>query len=258
MPVALRPLALALPLVAALAVAGCDAEPGFPTETARPTLANVEITPTADSLATDAPTATIPLSVRADLGGEGTMKVLVLVRYQETDSLTASATLQATPGQVRLDVLLTLPRGATGDYRVEVLTEGADRRTGDRAAAVFHFDAASLGPPTITDVTFPATVSRPTTGSRSTPLVVTVDDPDGIANVAVVALVDPTSGAVLGRLYDLGRAGGATDQQAGDGRFSGGLQVFTDTEQGTYELGVLAVDRAEETSDVATFTFTVQ
>ena len=258
MPVALRRLAFVLPLVAVLAVAGCDAEPGFPPETVRPTLSNVEITPTGDSLASSAPTATIPLTVRADLGGEGTMEVLVLVRYQETDSLTAEAVLRTEPGPIQIDVPLTLPRGATGDYRIEVATEGADGRAGDQAAAVLHFDAASLGPPAIADVSFPASVARPSTGSRSTPLVVTVTDPDGIANVAVVALVDPASGAVIGRLYDLGRANGGTDQTAGDGRFSGGLQIFADTEPGTYELGVLAVDRAEETSDVATFTFTVQ
>ncbi len=258
MPVALRPLALVLPLAALCALAGCDAEPGFPTQSTPPTLADVQITPSRDSLATDAPTATVPLTVRADLGGEGTMRVRVLVRYEETDSLTASATLQAEPGPVQVDVPLALPRGATGDYRVEVSTEGADGRPGDQAAAVFHFDAASLGPPAIVDVSFPSTVARPASGSRSTPLVVTVTDPDGIANVAVVALTDPASGAVIGRLYDLGRANGGTDERAGDGRFSGGLQIFADTEPGTYELGIVAVDRSEATSAPATFTFTVQ
>ena len=263
MPVAPRRLpARALPVACAalLAVgaAGCDAEPGFPTETARPTLSNVEITPTRDSLVTDAPTATIPLQVRAELGGEGRMGVRVLVRYEETDSLAAAAAVEAEAGALQVDVPLTLPRGATGDYRVQVATEGADGRAGDQAAAVLHFDAASLGPPVVTDVSFPSTITRPTSGSTSTPLVVTVTDPDGRANVAVVALVDPETGGVIGRLYDGGRAGGASDAVAGDGRYSAGLQVFSDTEPGTYVLDVVAIDRAETVSAPVSFTFTIQ
>lgn len=261
MPVARRRSVRALLLVTAALAAvasGCDADPGFPTEAARPTLANVEIAPTQDSLATDAPSTTVPLTLQADLGGEGPVEVRVVVRYQETDSLVASTWAEVEPGPVQIEVPLTLPRGATGDYRVQVVTEGPDGRAGDEAAAVFHFAAASLGPPVVTDVSFPRTVARPASGSRSTPLVATVADPDGRENVAVVALVEPATGAVIGRLYDLGRDNGGTDETAGDGRFSAGLQIFADTEPGTYQLAVVAIDRAEGTSAAVPFTFTVE
>ena len=255
MSVALRPGAL---LLAALALAACDAEPGLPAESARPTLADVGIAPTQDSLETDAATARIPLTVAATLGGEGPAVVRVLVRYQETDSLVTSARADVAPGPLALDVPLVLPRGATGDYAVEVVTEGPDGRPGDRAAAVFHFDAASLGPPVVEDVSFPATVTRPAQGSTSATLVVTVSDPDGRENVPVVALLDPESGAVIGRLFDGGRAGGAADETAGDGRFSGALQIFADTPAGTFTLEVIAVDRSEAVSEPVAFSFEVR
>ncbi|MEM1118031.1 MAG: hypothetical protein AAF845_18815 [Bacteroidota bacterium] len=251
MPVASR-LAVLLPLAAALGA--CDAEPGLPETVARPVIADVEITPTRDSLATDAPTATIPLRVEADLEGEGAIEVRVLVRYAETDSLAAEARAEAAPGRVAVDVPLTLPRGATGDYEVTVTTEGADGRPGDQAASVFRFDAASLGPPVVTGVDVPASTVRPTSGSTTIPIVATVTDPDGRANIAVVALAIPEVG-VLGRLFD---AGDGTDETPGDGRYSAGLQIFPDTEAGTFELDVVALDRAGEQSDPFRFQVTVR
>lgn len=253
MPVALRHAARVLSLALLGAAAGCDAEPGLPTEVARPVLTDVRITPTEDSLATDAPTATVPLRVEADLAGEGAIEVRVLVRYAETDSLTAEARAETAPGPVALDVPLVLPRGATGDYEVQVSTEGADGRAGDQAAAVFRFAAASLGPPVVTNVSAPST-SRPTTGVARLPIVVTVSDPDGLENVAFVALAVPEVG-VIGRLFDTGRD---SDDVDGDGRYSGSLQVFPDTERGTFELDAVAVDRAGEVSAPYRFTVTIR
>ena len=255
MPVALRRPLWALSLLAALAA--CDAAPGFPAEAERPTLADVRIAPSQDSLATEAPTATVPLVVEAEVGGEGPVTVRVLVRYAEADTLVAEVAVEAEPGPVRVEAPFTVSRGATGDYRVEVATEGPDGRAGDGAAAVVHFAAASLGPPTVAEVEIASPVTR---GSRTVtvPVVATVTDPDGVANVAVVALVEPESGAVIGRLFDRGRTSSPPDQTAGDGRFTAGLQIPPDLPAGTYTLAVVALDRAGEQSEARPFTFTVQ
>lgn len=259
MPVAprLRPVLVLSAAVLAGAAAGCDAEPGFPPEAERATLADVRIAPAADSLRTDAPTATVPLSVAATLGG-GPATVRVLVRYQETDTLTVSTAVDVEPGPFQLDVPFTVPRGATGDYRVQVATEGADGRPGDEAAAVVQFAAASLGPPRVTRVDLAASVERPAQGARDVPVSADVEDPDGVANVAVVLLVDPEGGGVIGRLYDQGDANGAADETAGDGRFTAALQISAATAPGTYALAVVAVDRAEGVSEAVPVTFTVR
>jgi hypothetical protein len=259
MPVALwRPLWALAPLAAAAALAACDAAPGFPAEAERPTLAAVQIAPAEDSLETGAPTATIPLTVEAEVGGAMPVEVRVLVRYAEADSLVAEATVEVeAPGAVRVEAPFTVSRGATGDYRVQVVTEGPDGRTGDGAAAVVQFAAASLGPPTVTSVEIASPITR-TSGTVREPIVATVTDPDGVPNVAVVALIDPETGGIIGRLFDRGDADGGSDEAAGDGQFTAELQIFSDTPLGTYTLAVVAVDRAGEQSDVFPFTFTVE
>jgi hypothetical protein len=242
----------------AVALWGCDAAPGFASEVARPTLGAVDVSPTDVALATDAPTATVPLAVTGTLGGEGTVRVIVLVRYAETDSLVAEAEADVEPGTFRVDAPFDLPRGAIGEYSVRVATEGADGRAGDQAAAVLRFAATNLGPPSVT-ANSPAAISRPTgTTVVRVPIVATVTDPDGRANIAAVVAVDPESGVTIGRLFDDGPAGGAADPTADDGRYSANVQVTSDFEPGTYELAIIAIDKYGAESAPAPFTFTVR
>ncbi|GAB5533770.1 MAG: hypothetical protein Rubg2KO_00190 [Rubricoccaceae bacterium] len=241
-----------------LAWAGCDSAPGAVERTARPVIASVEVTPLSDSLETAAPTASIPLTVRLALEGEGPIAVRVLVRYAETDTLVTSSMETVQPGTVELAVPLTLPRGAIGDYAVSVVTEGPGGRAGDEASARFRFKAASLGPPSVT-VDAPTTVTAPASGSRpaTLPIVATATDPDGRENVALV-LIQDVDGFVLGRIYDEGPNGRSDDDTAGDGRYSGSLQIPSGFPAGTYTLAATAVDRAGEISAPASFTFTVR
>ena len=257
MPVARRGRPAPLFLLALLGVAlgACDAEPGLPVESALPTIESVRVTPVRDSLETAAPTATVPLAVEAVLGGEGPITVRVLVRYAETDSLAGQATAEVAPGTVRVEVPLTLPRGATGTYDVDVSTEGPDGRPGDRASAVFRFAATNLGPPAVT-VNAPA--PRPRPAGRDTvqvPIVATVSDPDGLANVLAVIARETETGATIGRLFDDGEN---SDAQADDGRYSGAIVIGSDFEPGTYSFEVVAIDRAAALSEPVPFTFTVQ
>ncbi|MEO0558123.1 MAG: hypothetical protein AAF170_08055 [Bacteroidota bacterium] len=245
-------------LLMTLAWTGCDSAPGAVERSERPAIANVEVTPLSDSLETAAPTASIPLTVRLTLDGPGPIVVRVLVRYAETDTLVASSTDTVEPGAVELAVPLTLPRGATGDYAVSIITEGPDGRAGDEASARFRFKAASLGPPTVT-VEAPTTVTAPASGSRpaTLPIVATATDPDGRENIVLV-LIQDVDGFILGRIYDEGPNGRSDDDTAGDGRYSGSLQIPPGFPAGMYTLAATAVDRAGELSDPASFTFTVR
>ena len=251
MPVALRSVVA----LVALTLAGCDAAPGFADEVPRPILAEVAITPAAFSLDGDAPTATVPLAVSGTLDAEGAVEVRVLVRYAETDSLVTEASAEVAGGAFRVEAPVTIPRGATGEYSVRVTTEGADGRAGDQAAAVLRFDAANLGPPVVA-VNTPSAVTRPTgTRTVTVPLVATVTDPDGRANVLVVVAQVPDGGGVIGRLFDDGEN---QDQTADDGRYSAGIVVDASFEPGTYALEIVAIDRAGAESAPAPYTFTVQ
>ncbi len=190
MPVALRP-AVALALIA---LAGCDAAPGFADEVRRPTLAQVAISPAAFALDSDAPRATVPLAVTGTLDADGPVEVQVLVRYAETDSLVIETVAEVAAGAFRVEAPVVLPRGATGEYSVRVTTEGADGRAGDQASAVLRFQSANLGPPVVT-VNQPNAVGRPTgTATVRVPLVATVTDPDGRENVRAVVVLDAANG----------------------------------------------------------------
>lgn len=248
-------------LLLVLLVAACDDAPGVPDVSARPAITAFALTPGQDSLATAAPTASVPLQATFTLVGDGPVRVRALVRYAGTDTLVAMADVRVEPGPVTLDLPLTLPRGATGDYAVEVSTEGPDRRPGDGARGIFRFRAASLGPPVVTAVEAGTSVTRPTSASGVARLnvVVVVTDPDGRENIAVVLLQQPGVG-VLGQLSDSGggRNGDTGDVTADDGQYSGRLQFTRDTPAGTYTLEVVAFDRAGESSAPVAFTFTVQ
>ena len=251
MPVALRP---AVALLVALLVAGCDAAPGFAETVRAPVLSAVAITPTATRLDSDAPTAAVPLAVAGTLDADGPVEVRVLVRWAETDSLVAEVVETVAPGAFRVEAPLTLPRGAVGDYSVRVSTEGRDGRPGDQAVSVLRFAASNLGAPSVTVATPPA-VTRPTGSSVAiVPIVATVTDPDGRANVAAVVL-QLEGGGLLGRLYD---DGDGQDDAEGDGRYSAGIEVRAGFEPGTYTLEIVAVDRAGEASAPAPVTFTVR
>ena len=255
MPVALRP-AVALS-IAVLALWGCDTAPGFAIEAARPTLSALTVSPLDVALDTDAPTASIPLTVAGTLQGDGPAEVRVLVRYVDTDSLVTETAQEVAPGAFSLDVPVVLPRGAVGDYAVTVSTEGPDGRGGDRAAAVLSFRAANLGGPSVT-VAPVETVTRPT-GVRvvNVEIIATTSDPDGRENIAAVVVQVPEAdgGGVLGRLFD---DGGGSDDDADDGVFSGAIRVTSDFEPGTYTLEVVAIDRAGEISEPAPFSFEVR
>ncbi|MEM0961487.1 MAG: hypothetical protein AAGK21_02955, partial [Bacteroidota bacterium] len=144
MPVAFRSVAAVL----IVAVAGCDAAPGLADEVRRPTLADVTLSPVSFALDTDAATAEVPLVVSGDLDSEGLVQALILVRYEETDSLVAEVAAEIpTSGRFEIPAPFAVPRGAIGDYSVRLSTQGEDGRAGDQAVTVLQFSAQNLGAP---------------------------------------------------------------------------------------------------------------
>ncbi|WP_412070120.1 choice-of-anchor X domain-containing protein [Rubrivirga sp. IMCC43871] len=262
MSVALRPVA-AVFLV--LALAACDAAPGFADSTARPVFAEVTITPVDVALAGSAPVTTVPLAVVGTVEAEAPVEVRVLVRYAETDSLVTSTLAVVDPGAFTVDAPITLPRGAIGDYSVRVYTEGADGRAGDQATALLRFTAENLGAPSLS-VNEPAPVTRPSPDARGAaatvdvPLIATVTDPDGRANVRLVYVQFADGGGVIDRIYDNGPGsdGRGPDAVADDGVYSGALEINSGTEPGRYDLEVIAVDRYGAESAPVPFSFTVR
>ena len=268
-----RAALFAAALFAALVLlAACDAAPGLPGEVRRPSVTAFSLSPEADSLATDAPTAAVPLVLDVAIAGEGRVLVRALVRYAEAprvtglDTLVAEVEVEVEPGDARIEIPLTLPRGATGAYAVTLATQGRDGRQGDGASGTFRFRAASLGPPVIAGVEAETVVTRPPAGTptvRTLPITVAVTDPDGRANVAAVLFVDG-NGGVIGPLFDEGRSGrGSADQTAADGRYTAAIQIVAPDrrgalEPGVYELFIVAVDRAGEQSAPVPFTFEVR
>ena len=263
-PFAARAAARVAALLVACGVAACDSAPGLPAVGVRPAVTAFAVSPSRDSLATDAPVARVPLTVDATIAGEGTVAVRVLVRYAEAsrassvDSLVADTLVRVDPGALRLTLPLVLPRGATGDYAVALTTAGADGRTGGGAQGVFRFRAASLGPPVVSGVTAPASVTRTPPGSAPFLISALVSDPDGLANVATVVLADEAGGILL-ELFDEGRTGRSRDDAvAGDGRYTVTIAIPPGFEPGPYTLAVVAIDRAGTQSAPAPFTFEVR
>ena len=210
--------------------------------------------------------ATLPPAEKVEdtLAGEGRIVVRAVVRYGETssvrDTLVTQVRVEAQAGPVRIEVPVTLPRGATGEYGVSLLTEGADGRTGDGASGVFRFRAASLGPPVVTAVSAPPTVTPPAQSGRATDFRVSADvtDPDGRLNVAAVYVVDET-GAVVQELFDEGSTGRSRgDERLGDGRYTVTLGIPFGFAPGQYALAIVAVDRAGTQSAPVPFTFEVR
>ena len=255
---AARALLGALAFGAAATLAACDSAPGLPSADARPSVTAFALTPSSDSLGTDARTASVPLQLALTVAGTGPVRVRATVRYSGTDTLVTQTTVSVDPGERVVDLPVVIPRGAIGDYAVTVATEGPDRRPGDGASAVFRFRASSLGPPVVGEIAAAATVRRPANANAPRtrlPLVVAASDPDGRENLAVVVLEQPGVG-IIGQLSDRGRSFG--DATAGDGRYSGELLIPFDFPPDVYTLNAIAVDRAGRQSDPVPFTFTVE
>jgi hypothetical protein len=175
----------------------------------------------------------------------------------------AAGDLQAQGGSVyTATVPLSLPIAAVGNYTVVVYATDATGQLGNEVLGTLSL-VASGGPPVIEQVEMPDRVQRPAPGQPPVliPIIATVSDPDGLANIARVAFT-PQGGTAI-QLCDDGpevACGGVSDSGdavAGDGRFTITVQLENTNAPGVRTFDFQATDRTGLTSNVVMRTITV-
>lgn len=171
--------------------------------------------------------------------------------------------LQAQGGSVyTATVPLSLPIAVVGNYTVMVYATDEAGQLGNEVLGTISL-IASGGPPVIEQVEMPDRVQRPAPGQPPVliPIIATVSDPDGLANIARVVFT-PRGGAAI-QLCDDGpevACGGVSnsgDAVAGDGRFTITVQLENTNAPGVRTFDFQATDRTGLASNVVTRTITV-
>jgi hypothetical protein len=251
---------------------GCDSAPGpLDPASAAPVVSDIQVSPTLlalDQLSGSGDTVSATITVSADITDENQdlSMFFVVIRTAAASNAPLATTEVPVPGNGRIQVSipLTVSRAAGGPFHV---TAFASDVAGNLSNVVYgSIDVqASSEPPVITAIDMPSQVTRPATGEPplSIPIVATVDDPDGIDNVAFVEVI-VNGGATL-RLCDDGGAGvcnagfGASgDATAGDGQFTLTIQLESTNSAASYTFEFRAVDRSGLRSAVEVRTLEVQ
>ncbi len=233
-------------------MAGCDSAPGTEDVFQQPpVVSNLVVTPDV---------------VAATPGVES--QVEVLVSFSATDAnddleqvfvtVQASASggaplgqeiLPATSGQQQATVLVTLPAGTAGSFPVVVTASDARGAIGNKLVGRLDV-TGSNAPPEIVAIDMPDAVQRPAAGQPpvSIPIVATVSDPDGLANIARVEVI--VNGGVTLLLCDDGDRGtcnagfgSSGDETRGDGRFTLTIALAAENAAGPNSFEFKAVDR---------------
>lgn len=180
-----------------------------------------------------------------------------------TDEPVASGDLQAEGGGVyAITTPLALPIAEVGNYTVVVYATDAAGQLGNEMLGTLSL-VAQGGPPVIEQVEMPDRVQRPAPDQPPVliPIIATVSDPDGLANIARVAFI-PRGGTAI-QLCDDGpetACGSVTDSGdavAGDGRFTIIVQLENTNAPGVRTFDFQATDRTGLTSNVVTRTIAV-
>lgn len=233
----------------ALAFAACDSAPGPDALVARaPEVSDLTFTPQAFGAAdvTDDGVArtTVTLSVRAEDADGDLLAVRYLVRSPRLGrEASASGTLTRTgDGTYGGTFELAVPAGEVGAYVLRVYAEDAAGRLSNAALGTIRLDIPG-GPPVLTALDISPNPFVPGPG-REIRLVATVDDPEGLGNIARVEAILTGDGAF--DLADDGRSLG--DETAGDGRYTSAFEV-EELPEGTYTFTAFATDFAGNRSD---------
>ncbi len=187
-----------------------------------------------------------------------TCTVLVDGRSEKIAEAPMEETATADTYQVSLDI--KRKRGDVGDYRVEVNgVDGGGLSTNTAISKLKLFYGS--GPPVLSDLSAPDTITRPQSGKLLVTLSVRVTDPSGPQDIKIVFfntfLPDgrPSSGNPF-EMYDSGSSDDG-DEIAGDGIYSTKIELLPDTEPGPYRFEFRAVDYSNLSSNVITHTIIV-
>lgn len=251
---------------------GCDSAPGpLDPSAAAPVVTDIQVSPTLlalDQLPGSGDTVSATVTVSAEVTDENRdlSTFFVVIRTAAASSTPLATTEVPLPGNGRIQasIPLTVSRASGGPFHVTAFASDVAGNLSNVVYGTIEVSASSE-PPVITAIDMPSQVTRPATGEPplSIPIVATVEDPDGIDNVAFVEVI-VNGGATL-RLCDDGGAGvcnagfGASgDATAGDGQFTLTIQLDSSNAAGTNTFEFRAVDRSGLRSAVEVRTIEVQ
>ncbi len=258
-------------------LAGCDSAPGPPSPDERPpVLFDFDFSPRSvvfeqlppDQIAGDLVRVPVELSVSArDADGDlETVRFLVQPPFSTSETVAAGEMTPAGNGRFTATATVEIPKSDVGVYSVVVFAVDGAGQMSNQARGEFAFEATGE-PPVIEDVALPERVTRPAPGEDPVliPIVATVSDPDGLANIARVEMQVLPIGSVILQLCDDGGEGACNpgfgssgDETAGDGRFTITLQLDSSNAPGETTFEFRAIDRAGLTSETVTRTITVE
>ncbi len=257
-------------------LAGCDSAPGPPSPDQRPpVLFDFDFSPRSvvfeqlppDQVAGDLVRVPLELSVAArDLDGDlESVRFLVQPPFSGTETVAAGEMTPAGEGRFTATATVEIPKSDVGVYSVIVFAVDRAGQMSNQARGTFAFEATGE-PPVIEEVELPERVTRPAPGEDPVliPIVATVSDPDGLANVARVEMEVVSAGIVLQLCDDGGDGacntgfGSSGDETAGDGRFTLTIQLDSSNAPGETTFEFRAIDRAGLESETVTRTITVE
>lgn len=265
-------------LGAGLLAAGCDSGPGPEAPDARPPeVSAFDFSPRTvlldalppDQQAGDRVPVTLTISAEArDLDGDlAQVSYVVQAPFAGADPV-AAGDLPPTGGNgFGATITVELDKSVVGNYTVLVYGVDEAGHLSNQVRGLLAF-VATGAPPVIEAVDLPERVTRPAPGADPVriPIVATVTDPDGPANIARVEMqVLPSGGGAPLLLCDDGGQGtcnqgfaGSGDETAGDGRYTITLQVEAANAPGTTTFQFQAFDRAGLSSEPVVRTITIE
>lgn len=166
-------------------------------------------------------------------------------------------------GNYILKMPVDFPEGSIGSYQVVVFASDTGGRMSNRLIGQVEIVAGSL-PPVIGSIDIPSSITRPASGQPPIliPIVVSVSDPDGAANVLGVDIV-VNGGSTLKACDDGGQLvcnvgfGSSGDATAGDGKYTLTIQLNSDNAAADYQFDFTAIDRSGLRSETITRIMTV-
>lgn len=254
-------------LVFAAALAACDTGPGPEAPGRGPVVSDLQVDPPAivvaglpeGSISGGRVTVPLTISVRASDPDGDLASVAWLLRGPDAGSEPVAhgdLALQA-GGRFGTTANVSLDLAVTGRYTLVVFASDRAGRLGNEAREAVDLLAEGR-PPSITAVEMPERVTRPAAGAPPVVvrIVVSVQDPDGAANVLrVQARVNGRSTLFLCDDGSSGSCNGSAasgDAVAADGRFTLTLQVESGNAAGSNTFVFTATDRSGQTSEAET------
>lgn len=237
-----------------LVLSACDSGPGTTSAEAEPPVVS-DFSFDPQEIGTglgDDEIVTFPLTMRVAVDPRGTEldKVVFLVRAPSVGAdPVAEGQLDPVDGSFfENTVEISIARGEIGLYTVIVYAVGTSGLlSNDVRGSLRVFGEGE--PPVIENISAPDSLQRPAPGEDNTmlPLVVTVSDPDGLANVSRVQFWNAGSPSVRFDMFDDGEDGDVT---AGDGQYTRIVEIASSNEPGTTTIRFQATDRAGLASDI--------